>query len=200
MRIIGGSHKRLKLITPDDLTTRPTSDRARQSLFDCLSHGLSDFLGEGDPFLTKRFTTLADLCAGSGALGLEALSRGASFAHFIENSPPALTCLRANIRACRFPSPPPTQIHPKAWQSFTISQPLSLIVFDPPYDNFNLQEVLSLCLHRHWLAKDGLLVCQSSRGSEIEKQWASLSPSFPAWQLIRILPSAGALFSIWIMA
>src|SRR5579864_8012787 len=94
MRIVGGRHRGRRLIAPPGDTVRPTSDRAREALFNILSHG--DFAAAGLPFADRP---VLDAFAGTGALGLEALSRGASAAAFIESERPALAALRHNLAA-----------------------------------------------------------------------------------------------------
>src|SRR6204780_1186382 len=84
MRVIGGTYRSRRLIAPRGLGTRPTSDRLRETLFNVLAPEI-----EGAVF--------ADLYAGSGAVGIEALSRGASFVYFLENAAPALAAIRANL-------------------------------------------------------------------------------------------------------
>ena len=92
MRIVGGSHRGRRLFVPPGGAVRPTSDRAREALFDILSHG--DFAADGIPFVGA---VVLDAFAGTGAFGLEALSRGAAEAVFIENDREALLALRRNI-------------------------------------------------------------------------------------------------------
>src|SRR3954454_18813247 len=94
MRIVGGRHRGRKLVAPPGDTVRPTSDRAREALFNILSHGR--FAASGLPFAGKP---VLDAFAGTGALGLEALSRGASAAVFFETEREDLTVLRRNIAA-----------------------------------------------------------------------------------------------------
>ena len=88
MRIVSGSLKRRPLAAPEGLDVRPTSDRARQALFNILEHR------EERPLIDAR---VLDVFAGSGALGIEALSRGAAHCTFIENLPAALAAVRLNI-------------------------------------------------------------------------------------------------------
>ena len=95
MRIVAGMWRGRRLIAPDGALTRPTSDRARQALFDMLMH--APWAG---PEAIQGAQVL-DAFAGTGALGLEALSRGAAHATFMEQDPAALCVLRANIAACR---------------------------------------------------------------------------------------------------
>src|SRR6266700_6179145 len=92
LRIVGGSHRGRRLVAPPVELVRPTSDRAREALFNILSHG--NFAASGLPFAGRP---VLDAFAGTGALGLEALSRGASAAVFIENGRDALATLRRNI-------------------------------------------------------------------------------------------------------
>ena len=94
MRIIAGSRRGAILTKLDAVKTRPTADRVRESLFNILQAGR--FQG----FLTN--SQVIDVFAGTGALGLEAISRGAAFASFIENDAAALAVLRANIAKLRF--------------------------------------------------------------------------------------------------
>src|SRR3954470_14725956 len=95
MRIVGGAWRGRRLVAPSGEATRPTADRVRQALFDMLLHapwGGRDVL---------ESAIVLDLFAGTGALGLEALSRGARHAVFVESAPPALAALRANIAGCK---------------------------------------------------------------------------------------------------
>ena len=88
MRIVGGKFKGLHLLTPEGDATRPTSDRVREAIFNILAHGIAGLELEGARVL--------DLFAGTGALGLEALSRGARYAHFIDESAEARGLVRNN--------------------------------------------------------------------------------------------------------
>jgi 16S rRNA (guanine966-N2)-methyltransferase len=95
MRIVAGAWRGRALVAPPGSATRPTADRVRQALFDMLMHA-----EWGGRALIEGAVVL-DAFAGTGALGLEALSRGAARACFIENDPAALKALRANVAACR---------------------------------------------------------------------------------------------------
>src|SRR5271154_1128704 len=92
MRIVGGRHRGRKLVAPPGDAVRPTSDRAREALFNILSHG--DFASAGLPFADEN---VVDAFAGTGALVIEALSRGAARAAFIETDRTALGALRRNL-------------------------------------------------------------------------------------------------------
>lgn len=94
IRIIGGKHRGRSIATPEGLTTRPTSNRARESLFNILTH--ASWRGDGtSPLIDAR---VLDAFAGSGALGLEALSRGAAHATFLDNDAAAIKLIGENLR------------------------------------------------------------------------------------------------------
>ncbi len=126
MRIVGGEWRGRRISPPKGTTTRPTTDRVRESLFSALAARLGDDLGGG---------AVLDAFAGSGALGLEALSRGASSATFVESDRAAATALKANIAALG------AEKHSRVLVSDlfgvvgrgVVGQPFSLILLDPPY-------------------------------------------------------------------
>ena len=122
MRIIAGEWRRRQLRAPPGEATRPTADRTRETLFAMLTSRLGDFEGLG----------VADLFAGSGALGLEALSRGAATCLFVEQDAAAIRALRTNIAALRAQP----QCDVRAQSVMTLgpakAQP-DLILLDPPY-------------------------------------------------------------------
>src|SRR5258708_63332 len=95
MRIVAGAWRGRSLTAPSGTETRPTADRVRQALFDMLMH--APWAGRS----VVENSCVLDAFAGTGAVGLESLSRGAARAVFVERARPALTALRANIDACR---------------------------------------------------------------------------------------------------
>jgi 16S rRNA (guanine966-N2)-methyltransferase len=122
MRIIAGEWRRRLLQTPPGDTTRPTADRARETLFAMLTSRLGSFEG----------LNVADLFAGSGALGLEALSRGAATCLFVEQEAAAIRALRANIANLRAQQ----QCEVRAGSVMQLGPakaPYDLILLDPPY-------------------------------------------------------------------
>jgi 16S rRNA (guanine966-N2)-methyltransferase len=122
MRIVAGQWRGRRLAAPQGETTRPTADRTRETLFSMLTSRLGSFEG----------LAVADLFAGSGALGLEALSRGAASCVFVEQDAPALRALRQNIAALR--AQPLCDV--RATSALALGparQPLDLILLDPPY-------------------------------------------------------------------
>ena len=122
MRIVAGEWRRRQLRAPPGEETRPTADRTRETLFAMLLSRLGSFEG----------LAVADLFAGSGALGLEALSRGAASCLFVEQDPAAIRALRANIAALR--AQPQCDVHAgSVMQLGPAKAPLDLILLDPPY-------------------------------------------------------------------
>ena len=122
MRIIAGEWRRRLLKAPPGDATRPTGDRTRETLFAMLQSRLGDFEG----------LAVADLFAGSGALGLEALSRGATTCLFVEQDPAAIRALRANIAALRAQAQCEVRAQ-SVMQLGPAKEPLDLILLDPPY-------------------------------------------------------------------
>jgi 16S rRNA (guanine966-N2)-methyltransferase len=160
-RIIAGSLKGRRLATPPGDRTRPTSDRVREALFNSLAPG-----GDLDGL---RF---ADLYAGSGAVGLEALSRGASAALFVESHALTAKVLRRNIADLAVIGAEvicaPVE---KALQNGP-SEPFDIVFADPPYavTDAGVAEVLEALVAHGWLAEDAdVVVERSDRGTAV--QW-----------------------------
>jgi 16S rRNA (guanine966-N2)-methyltransferase len=123
VRIISGEWKRRQLRAPEGDATRPTADRVRETLFSMLVSRLGDFEG----------LKVADLFAGSGALGLEALSRGAASCLFVEQDAAAIRALRTNIAAVR--AADRCDVRAASVLSLgSAKDPLDLILLDPPYN------------------------------------------------------------------
>lgn len=161
MRIVGGTHRGKKLHTPSSNQTRPTSDRVREALFNRLSHGIEDFELEGARVL--------DLFAGTGALGLEAMSRGASFALFVEDATPARGLIRRNIEELELTGQ--TKLFRRnALHLGPLKQqePFSLIFLDPPYSKAMGERALASALEGGWLAKTTLVILEEAKSATIE--------------------------------
>jgi 16S rRNA (guanine(966)-N(2))-methyltransferase RsmD len=126
MRVIAGEYRRRTLIAPAGVATRPTSDRLRETLFNVLAPRLA-----GASFL--------DLYAGSGANGIEALSRGAARAVFVEQAGPALSAIRANLAALQVPGGWSIEAQPVAvWLRKSAGKGIAafdIVFLDPPYDD-----------------------------------------------------------------
>ena len=127
MRIIAGSRRGAALTKLDAVNTRPTADRVRESLFNILQGGRFSRLLED--------CNVIDLFAGTGALGLEALSRGAAFASFVENDSNALAVLRANIAKLRFQSSTAVMAVDALSLLHWRGAPAQLVFADAPYQS-----------------------------------------------------------------
>src|SRR5919107_1933859 len=122
MRIIAGLYKGRNLKSPPSLNVRPTSDRLRETLFNVVAPRIQE----------ARFL---DLCAGSGAVGIEALSRGASHATFVDRSRRSCKLIESNVELCRI-SEEQQEIYSAEASEFlrqTTSTPWDIVFFDPPY-------------------------------------------------------------------
>jgi 16S rRNA (guanine966-N2)-methyltransferase len=157
IRIIAGRFKGRRLAVPEGFSTRPTSERARQALFDMLWH--APFAGRG---LIEGARVL-DAFAGSGALGFESLSRGAAQAVFIENDREAVAVLRANAASLGAAA--------RVVVADVLAPPAppfaaSLAFVDPPYGAGLAGPALSALAAAAWFA-DGALVCVETARGEV---------------------------------
>lgn len=156
MRIIGGRSRGLKLseVGEGDARAhlRPTSDRVRESIFNLLING-----GYGNPVTGAR---VLDLFAGTGALGLEALSRGAAAVTFVENGAAALALLRRNIALMRAEAACHIDRRDAAKAAPAPAEPFTLCFLDPPYGK-RLGEA-ALAAHAGWLGPGALVVWEEN--------------------------------------
>src|ERR671931_939003 len=154
MRIVGGHLRGRTLAAPKSQAIRPTADRLRESLFNILVHAY------GDPVTDAR---VLDLFAGTGALALEALSRGAAFALFVDDGAEARALLRENIatlglggvtRVFRRDASRLGAAHP--------IEPFSLVFLDPPYGHGLAEKALASARAGGWLTGDALIVVEEA--------------------------------------
>jgi 16S rRNA (guanine966-N2)-methyltransferase len=156
MRIVGGRWRGRSLATPKSDAIRPTSDRLRESLFNVLQHGYDDAI-EGARVL--------DHFAGTGAMGLEALSRGAAFALFVDEGSEARSLIRENVEAfgaggtTRLFRRDATRMGPAAPNA-----PFSLVFCDPPYGRDLAPKALAACAEGGWLTPGALVVVEEAQG------------------------------------
>jgi len=142
MRIIAGHWRGRKIAAPQGDATRPTADRTRETLFSMLVSRLGSFEG----------LAVADLFAGSGALGLEALSRGAASCTFVEQDAAAIRALRVNIAALHAQA----QCDVRAGSVMALGpakQPLDLILLDPPYGSGAGEVALDKLVRLGWIGE-----------------------------------------------
>ncbi|MEE4209296.1 MAG: 16S rRNA (guanine(966)-N(2))-methyltransferase RsmD [Parvularcula sp.] len=162
MRIVGGEFKGRPIKAPSGRNTRPTTDRTRESLFNILAHR------EGDLLSGAR---VLDLFAGSGALGFEALSRGASFCLFVETDAAARGAIRDNIEA--FSLFGRTRLHRRPADSLGskpagVGAPFDLVFLDPPYGRDLLAPTLRGLQVGEWLAPGAFLSAEHEKGLELQ--------------------------------
>lgn len=144
MRIISGKYKNRELKSPNSNQTHPMGERERLAIFNMLASEL------GTPNLDGK--TALDLFAGTGALGLEALSRGAKHCTFVEKDHKALECLKQNLKNIEN-----STIIKKDVYNLDLSNTFDIIFIDPPYDHFDLK-ILDF---KKYLNKDGITIISS---------------------------------------
>lgn len=161
MRIVGGQHKGKPLVAPKGQTTRPTSDRVREAIFNILTH--NDLIPSG-----LEGARVLDLFAGSGAMGIEALSRGAKYVLFVEDAIPARGAIRTNLENINAlgtnkifnrdatkigPMPPGAQ------------GPFTLVFADPPYGKGLGERAITEAIKNNWLTPGACIVLEESASS-----------------------------------
>lgn len=159
MRIVAGSLKGRTIVAPDGQGTRPTSDRARQAIFNVLEHA-----AWSEPLEGMR---VIDLYAGSGALGFEAISRGAAFGLFVETDDEARGAIRENADAYGLMGR--TRVHRRSATDLgprpgPIAEAFDLAFLDPPYGKGLGEQTLLKLLEGLWLKPGALVVFE--RGSD----------------------------------
>ena len=154
MRIVGGRLRGRLLAAPASQGIRPTADRLRESLFNILVHAY------GDPITDAR---VLDLFAGTGALGLEAMSRGAAFALFIDEGAEARALLRENVATLGLGGT--TRIFRRDATKLGVAHPIepfSVAFLDPPYGRGLAEQALASALAGGWLAPGALVVVEEA--------------------------------------
>ncbi|MBP0444284.1 16S rRNA (guanine(966)-N(2))-methyltransferase RsmD [Roseomonas sp. SSH11] len=169
MRIVAGRWRGRALQAPPGATTRPTADRLRQALFDSLWH--APWAGRG----VIEGAAVLDAFAGTGALGLEALSRGAARAFFIEQDRAALAALRANVVALRAEGMARV-IGGSALRPPPADTPCGLVFLDPPYGKDLGPAALAALRAAGWIAPGALACLETGRDEE--------RPELPGWEVV----------------
>jgi 16S rRNA (guanine966-N2)-methyltransferase len=155
MRIIAGSWRGRTIEAPPGQATRPTADRVREALFSMLASRLGSF----------EELRVADLFAGSGALGFEALSRGAASAIFVENDAKARAAIRRNAE--KLGASGRIQLLTGSALALPRSEPFDLIFADPPYSPGSGNAVAESIRKAEWLAPGGWLSIETARGEAV---------------------------------
>ena len=155
MRIIAGVWRGRPLEAPPGQGTRPTADRVRETLFSMLTSRVGSF----------EDLRVADLFAGSGALGLEALSRGAAFATFVEKDSAAAAAIRCNAE--RLGAGERIRILGGSALALPVSEPFDLVFADPPYSEGSGSAAVEAVERAGWLAPGGWMSVETERSEEV---------------------------------
>ncbi len=150
MRVIAGTARSLPLKTPAGPDTRPTTDRIKETLFNMLQPYLPD-------------AVFVDLFSGSGGIGIEALSRGARHAYFVENDKRALACIVENLQFTKFAEQATVLRQDAVSALYGIHEhAVDVIFMDPPYDRGYERQVLQALRELPWVTPDTLIVIEAS--------------------------------------
>jgi 16S rRNA (guanine966-N2)-methyltransferase len=159
VRVVGGRFRGRTLAGPKSDAIRPTSDRLRETIFNVLAHGY------GDPVEGAR---VIDLFAGTGAMGIEALSRGAAFCVFVDEGAQARGLIRENVEALGLGGA--TRLFRRdATRMGAAGQnpPASLVFCDPPYGRDLAPRALKSCADGGWLSPGALVVVEEAQGAGV---------------------------------
>ena len=160
MRIISGSNKGKKLILPNDKTTRPLKDMAKESVFNILTHA---------KYVNFRLkdSKVLDLFSGIGSFGLECISRGSKFVFFLENYPPVLEILKKNISNLKYENKSKV-IDVNAFKinndTFEKDQKFQIIFCDPPYKEKKIELLIKNIFKMDILEKNGIIIIHRKKG------------------------------------
>ena len=184
MRIVAGSLRGRALATPADERIRPTPDRVREAVFNILAHGAAA--------TDLHAARVLDLFAGTGALGIEAMSRGAAFVLFVEEAPDARALIRTNIEA--FGLTGQTKIFRRDATDMGPAAQMgqySVVFLDPPYGNGLGERALASVAAGGWLAPGATIVLEERRDAAIvlptgfetldERSWGDTKVIFARW-------------------
>lgn len=154
MRVIAGRAKSLRLKTPEGLDTRPTTDRIKETLFNMLQPYLSD-------------AVFVDLFSGSGGIGIEAISRGARHAYFVENDRRAIDCIVENLKFTKFESQATVLKQDVMSAVYGICENCADIIFmDPPYGAGCEKRALSALRELPYVTESTLIVVEALSGTD----------------------------------
>lgn len=160
MRVVAGRFRGRALQAPDDMSIRPTSDRVRESVFNILTHGIEGFSLNG--------ARVIDLFAGTGALGIEAVSRGAAYCLFVEEAPDARALIRKNVETMgltgetRIFRRDATDLGPAGNM-----EPYDLAFLDPPYGKGLGEKALAGLADGKWLTPGAICMLEERAGTDV---------------------------------
>ena len=155
MRVIAGSARRLNLVTPKGNNTRPTSDKIKETLFNILAPDLY-----GVRFL--------DLYAGSGGIGIEALSRGAKSCTFVERDKEAVKCIKKNLETTHFTDNSVVMASDvnSALYNLRVKERFDIVFMDPPYDQDLYASTLSVIKSLDIIDKDTMIIAEAAADND----------------------------------
>ena len=154
MRVIAGSARSLRLKTLDGMETRPTTDRIKETLFNIIGPSVYD-------------SVFLDLFSGSGGIGIEALSRGAREAFFVEKNPKAMACIRENLKFTRLESRAVTITRDVMDALYRLEGEVFDIIFmDPPYDREYEKSVLRYLSESDLVYEDTMIIVEASKDTD----------------------------------
>ena len=159
MRVIAGTARRLQLKTLDGMDTRPTTDRIKETLFNMISAELYD-------------SNFLDLFSGSGGIGIEALSRGAANAVFVEKNPKAMKCIQENLESTKLKDRAKTMQMDvfAALSRLNGEWKFEYIFMDPPYNHEWEKQVLEFLADTTLLADDGIIIVEASKETDLSAE------------------------------
>lgn len=157
MRVIAGTAKRLQLKTLEGMETRPTTDRIKETLFNVINPELYD-------------SVFLDLFSGSGAIGIEALSRGAKEAVFVEVNPKAMACIRDNLKTTKLENRAITMATDaaSALKKLDNTKQFDFIFMDPPYGKQLENQMLEIIADSKLLAEEGIIIIEVPKSSNLD--------------------------------
>lgn len=156
MRIVSGIYKSRSLKTLEGNNTRPTSDKIRAAIFDSIA-------------FESNYKTMLDLFSGSGAMGLEAISRGFSFVTLNDKSRDALKIIRENVKdlGCQSQCKIMNEDYKYCLKK---SKPVDLLFVDPPYDKVDLEEIIKFSSDFELINDEGMIIIEASSQTDLKKE------------------------------
>lgn len=158
MRIIGGIYRGKKLKSPLSDQIRPTTDRMRETLFNMLEHGKGPGI---------RGSKILDLFAGTGALGIEALSRNADHVTFVDKNPSSIKLIKQNTALIKSPANT-SYLTTDATKINSDRGPFDIIFIDPPYNKGIISPTLLNIIDQNLLSENGLIIIEYASGEQID--------------------------------
>lgn len=148
MRVIAGTARSVPLVTPKGLETRPTTDKIKETLFNMIHFDLPD-------------SVFVDLYSGSGAIGIEAISRGAKHAYFVDNNRKAVDCIKENVNKCKFSDQATIITRDVIDALYEIHDKADIIFMDPPYEEGREIEVMMALKNSNIVTNDTVFIIES---------------------------------------